>query len=659
MDWPVWSISHFGDETWLATTKGAYRIKGDSPPQRIPDMDLYIESISHFGDETWLATAHGVYRIDSDVIISVFAVGPDSSWKRWLQSILPGNIWISGRITPNAQYQRLPNRQDPYPRSFPREFKFVMEHTQEKFDETYKEGFLRAEYATRSLDSGKCSLFLAVRDQWGNTFKSDPFPMHRWVVPGPEIIPLLIAIFWLGTLALVMALAPFSAFCHDLLMNPFLRKYGSFGLVPLTLTVLPPARRHLLRRYFRGIARDENFKRLQQSYVVPTEDFLPEKFGVRLNDHHPVLLLGSSGIGKTSFFRYLTSCYASKRDRRLCPRDTVPVFVPVARYQGVQPAQMLHAQLASYGRLTDQDLANWFLQQGGFLFFFDGLNEVDDEARQHLNSFVDQHRNRSYFCLSSQQRYQEYAWMETVRLASLNPEKIQALLKQQLGEEKALIIIAQFTPETYEIYAIPQDLQLAITLLLQGKSLPQSKRELYAETLAPIFQDWIDAGQGDFPNLLTSRAYIMLCTHDPFFDQANSPLPVDLTEKLLEKKALIKRGDRLLFQHDLVRAYLASRHFVQQWNAISIPPSSHVASKWAALLADPELKVDPNWRSMFEFTILEVATPDATKDLLLAVLSKNRQLAAELFKWAKELHPTLVAGWEDEFNRIYGKMSLE
>src|SRR5438270_5862970 len=28
------SISHFGDETWLATWTGAYRIKGNSPPQR-------------------------------------------------------------------------------------------------------------------------------------------------------------------------------------------------------------------------------------------------------------------------------------------------------------------------------------------------------------------------------------------------------------------------------------------------------------------------------------------------------------------------------------------------------------------------------------------------------------------------------------------------
>jgi hypothetical protein len=659
MDISIQSISRFGDETWLATEHGVYRIKGDAPPQRIPDMDISVQSISNFGDETWLATSKGAYRIDSDVIISVFAVGVDSLWKRCLQTIMPGNLWISGQLAPSAQYQRLSNHQDPYPKSSPRQFTFVMEKTQEEFDRRYKENFLEAKYASQTVGSGECTLFLAARDQWGNTFKCDPFPIRGWAIPGARVIPVLSGVFWLGILALTMALAPFNTFCHDLLMNPFVRKYGSFGFVPLAITVFPPVRRHLLRRYFNRISRDEGFRQLQQSYIVPTEDFLPEKFGEGLKNYNPVLLLGSSGIGKTSYFRYLTFCYASSRHQKLQPRGVVPVFVPLARYQGAQLEAMFHAQLANYGRLTDEKLTEWFLKQGGFLLFLDGINEVDDATRKRVNPFIDQHKNSSYFCLSSQQSYQEYAWMKTVRLASLNPDKIQALLKRQLGEEKARAVIAQFRSETYEIYAIPQDLQLAMAIVSEGKPLPQSKRELYAESLAPVFEEWTRNGQGDFQDLLTSRAYVMLCTHDPFFDQTNSPLPVDLTGKLVEKRILIKRGDRLLFQHDLVRAYLASQYFVEQWKAIRIPPSSHVTSKWAALLAGPSVKVDLNWRSMLEFTILEVATPEATKDLLLAVLNKNRQLAAELFKWAKELHPNLVEGWEEEFNRAYGKVSLE
>ena len=53
MDIPVQSISNFGDETWLVTEHGAFRIKGDSAPQRIPDLDISVQSISHFDNETW------------------------------------------------------------------------------------------------------------------------------------------------------------------------------------------------------------------------------------------------------------------------------------------------------------------------------------------------------------------------------------------------------------------------------------------------------------------------------------------------------------------------------------------------------------------------------------------------------------------------------
>ena len=40
------------------------------------------------------------------------------------------------------------------------------------------------------------------------------------------------------------------------------------------------------------------------------------------------------------------------------------------------------------------------------------------------------------------------------------------------------------------------------------------------------------------------------------------------------------------------------------------------------------------------------------------MLNKNRQVAAELFKWLKGSHADLVAGWEEDFTREYGKASL-
>jgi hypothetical protein len=42
---------------------------------------------------------------------------------------------------------------------------------------------------------------------------------------------------------------------------------------------------------------------------------------------------------------------------------------------------MFALQLATYGDLHDEELADWFLRQGGFAVFLDGLNEISATAR--------------------------------------------------------------------------------------------------------------------------------------------------------------------------------------------------------------------------------------------------------------------------------------
>ena len=219
----VKSATHFADETWAITSqsRGAYRIKNDEC-KRIPDEDLNVESVSHFGDETWLL-AGGAYRIDDDVSMVVSAASADSWWKRCLESIFPGNVWIAGPIIPTARYKRLSDNHGRYPKDLKGAFEFIMEPTQEKF-ESRRTQFLDAEHATLNLTVGWQTLFVAARDQWGNTSTS---VLTGLVLPGLGVIPLLLAAFWLAVLCIVLALAPFNTFCHTLLMNPL---YGNMVL---------------------------------------------------------------------------------------------------------------------------------------------------------------------------------------------------------------------------------------------------------------------------------------------------------------------------------------------------------------------------------------------------------------------------------------------
>lgn len=655
--YPFASVSRVDDETWFASIGDgcAYRSKGDSEPKPFLPHIHGVHLISHIGKQTWISSYDGAYRIDRDVVISGTVNNEDSWWKKCLERLFPQTVWVSGEIQPTAAYLRLSDHQDPYPKRVPREFTFVMERSESKFNERFNasDGFIKPEYASLYLASGSADIFLAVRDRWGNTFKCEPFPIHGLVLPGPIIIPFIVGVFWLTVLTLVVVLAPFSTFCHDLLMNPFVRKYGSFGFVPLALTLFPPIRHHLLRRYFAGLRRDASLAQLRSTYVVPSDDFLPDKFGARLHGHNPILLSGSSGIGKTSFLRYLQSCYTDRDMQQVPVRDVVPVFIPLVRYQGVPPKELLHAQLANYGRLTDDALAGWFLEQGGFLFLLDGLNEVDNETRQLTNQFVDQYKNRHYFCLSSQHPHQEYAWIDVVKLASFSPEKVQALIRISCGEQEARQAIDSLAAETYAIYAIPQDLHLGITLLREGKRLPVSRRELYEASLAPVVQDWINSGHAEFAELLACRAFTMLRTKDPFFDNRDEALPADVTERLVERKILVMRNQRLLFQHDLVRAYLAARYLVR---APAMPLNR--TSVWERLLTDPRIEIDQNWRTMLEFAILEIGSPEETRKLLLIILTKSPSLAAALFRWTRDFDSLIVAGWSDEFSKAYGKATL-
>ena len=69
--------------------------------------------------------------------------------------------------------------------------------------------------------------------------------------------------------------------------------------------------------------------------------------------------------------------------------------------------------------------------------------------------------------------------------------------------------------------------------------------------------------------------------------------------------------------------------------------------QWQTLLNEDNVTVDINWRSILEFTIFELGTKQASevKDLLFAVLKKNKDVAGELFNWLQYLYPNLCESW--------------
>src|SRR5262249_44087663 len=189
---------------------------------------------------------------------------------------------------------------------------------------------------------------------------------------------------------------------------------------------------------------------------------------------------------------------------------------------------------------------------------------------------------------------------------------------RRLGLERAADILSKFTKATYETYRIPQDLELAVEHVEQHaeRTFPRTRRELYEAILGPIIQAWNQGGRPEYAGLLFARAYVMLCSQDSIFNQKEDRLPDEIRDRLVEKRFVVRRGDRYVVRHDLIRAYLASKHFRPRWREL-LPQAT---------------TVDTNWRSMLEFVLQDIydCTPSEVqertqelKDLLLALLDKN------------------------------------
>lgn len=638
------------DEPWLATNRGVYRVADDDSGADLvgQNHELNVSRIEKIGERAWVLTSSGAYVVDEHVEFDVDLGTGGDWWKAVIERIIPGNVWVAGVAHPKVRYESRAAEEGEAIDRDDLAFSIIMhpassDEDVEKFSKKCRENrFSDAEDFERSLTSGlqEQGILIEVRDAWGNR---ERYEARGYVLPGPAVVPVAVGLLWLVALVLSIALAPYVRFLHHLLMNPFLRTLGFFGFVPLVITLVPSLRRHIFRRYTRGLRSDEDFACWERRFVVPSEEYLPEAFGRELEEHRQVLLLGESGVGKTCYFKYLTYCYAARKMKTLAPRKVTPVFIPVALYEGESVEEAFLAQLQNYGGLTDKKLMSRLLQQGGFLILVDGLNEVGKEMRQKVSQFVNRHWKANYFCLSSQEQYLECARLEPFELAVFDVERIQELVRQRLGDGEADSLIEQFNDTTYEMCKLPQDLEFMLELAKYKQPLPQTKLELYQRRLAPLLDQWKEEGNESFCHVLYRRSYEMIYPGAAIFDDPDRQIPKRLRDGLIAARLLVRSGGQHLFRHDMVRAFLAAGHF---------------GPRWVDILGDHQVTVDETWRSMLQFVILDMKSPDEAKEMFFYLPEKDERLAKSLFRWTKAVRPALVEPWEEDFNRHYGEVVL-
>jgi GTPase SAR1 family protein len=664
----VRSSATFKDQFFVGTDKSLWIINSkDKKATILESIKGSVENTVVAGKYVYVRVSdpflETFYRIDPKVTIKA-KLSPKSWWQRLVNYICPSCL-PAERVKAEAYYVDEDNK-DPYASTFPKEFRFAEASSRAPPSESNGETAPPSEVefspqAHFGYEIGWCNndVHYWAKDKWGNTFE------QKAVYTGvpSQYLSIVLAIIFIPSISaafilICFPLAPHYNFCHSLIMNPWFRNpfmantpvrtYFSVWIIPLLLFHFNSLRYYILRRYSSSISKDSEISEWKDRFVYPSEEFYPENFGRKLQSKRKILLIGQSGIGKTSFLKHLTAYYASQ-DKPVYPAKIPPLYITLANYSGSSFEELVYNRLQSHGQISDKELIPMFLERGELMLFLDGVNELLNVAdRQKLSEFVGKYSISNYICLSSQVSYPEVENIEKVELEIFGPEKVQELMRRRVNDkDKAENIIKNLKAEDYQLYSVPRDLEFAIEILNKGEdSLPKSRPELYKTVFSSIFPKWKETVYTDAEDNLYKRAYEMIVERVLVFDSVNNPNFQQITIDLFDNRFLVKREGNYNFRHDLIRSYLASQYFYPRWET---------------LLEETDGKhVDNNWLEMLKFSCENIKESDEVKNLVYKVLEKSiiKDLAGNLFEWLRTNHPNKCESWEENFYTKYGKSVL-
>jgi hypothetical protein len=628
------NVMTVGNRTWLATNMGVHEALATGSVKLVTQRVLHF--LKRLNGTIWVGTSSGLLRLRQDgelVVAPLWATQGRPKQHYKLQ------ILFTQDFTAKAYYywkeqSKDSNTADP-------EWKYVVDTDEKLFGERIKSP---NRYDNNSklqvpLPLGFTTVHISAEDKWNNRASSE---VDVLVLPPTVLGPIFVAFAWALFISTMILAAPYWDLANDLTMNPWVRKLGSMYLVPVLITTIPKLRQHFLIRYRRKLAREEDLQQLKKGYVLPVEELDPSIVSEKIYASRAVFLQGRSGVGKTAYCRILLEAVASGRPNALSKKGVVPVYISLARVQDGNVLDGINTELAKYGRLTDEELVGSMVQQGGFLFILDGWNEVKIADRKAVWEFVEQNRNSNYFCVCSQLRVEGFDQFDHIALGELSPEKVDDLIVRQLSKELVTKMLQQFDEAKYALFSLPQDLKLGIAIVKQNGVLPNTRDELYARSLAPIFDDWQRSGRDFLQDLLKKRAYEMIKTSEATID-LDGGFPGDIVNALKEQGLVTLFDDRYRFQHELIRAFLASGYFGEHWKN---------------LIADEKLVIDGSWRAMLEFTCLKINNDRSLEALLFALLERGSRMAGLLFSWLVRNYTARTESWAEAFKLKYGEITM-
>ena len=247
---------------------------------------------------------------------------------------------------------------------------------------------------------------------------------------GLPIAVLFHSLFWVA----VLLLYPHSPAVQSIFFwNPIVRKILALGYMDILLLAIPFVRMVLfapLREQMLGEVLQPNEAELDRlAYftkgrirrmvtALGEPDALTEEpiFNALSKLRRRTLLLGASGLGKSSFLRY--SLYQKSSQKEYA------IYLPAARCAGgVEKAITARVQLFS----QDTDLLHSLIYAGRLEVYIDGYNEVNPETQEEIASFTAAF-SKARILITSQIPIRGVSRIETLELLPLRRDEIREFL---------------------------------------------------------------------------------------------------------------------------------------------------------------------------------------------------------------------------------------
>lgn len=115
-----------------------------------------------------------------------------------------------------------------------------------------------------------------------------------------------------------------------------------------------------------------NLEKQTETYFVCSEDI------TFLDKHKNILLVDSAGMGKSTLIKYLSI-------QLLLKGNVLPIIIELRNMEGKNIVDYIKHQIEPIDKeIREKDLIK-LLQKGGFAFFFDGYDEIEDVFKKTIS----------------------------------------------------------------------------------------------------------------------------------------------------------------------------------------------------------------------------------------------------------------------------------